>query len=148
MLGKIEGRRISGWQDEMVGWHHNSKNMSLRKLLEIMKDRGAWHAAIHGVTKSWTWLSDWTISTKTPTLDILLYFSFLHSFFIFAFWLFDDSIDISSISETFFSCIQSTNKLIKYTFLFVFFYIYFLVLGFLSFYLYHPFVLAWCPLFH
>ena len=32
----------------------NSKNMSFRKLWEIMKDRGAWHAAVHGVRKSWT----------------------------------------------------------------------------------------------
>ena len=38
----------------MVGWHHNSKDMSLSKLHEIVKDREAWPAALHGVTKSGT----------------------------------------------------------------------------------------------
>ena len=36
----------------MVGWHHDSMDMSLSKLLEIVKDRKAWHAAVHVVTKS------------------------------------------------------------------------------------------------
>ena len=43
--------------DEMVGWHHNSMNMSLSKLRELAMDR---EAVIHGVTNSWTRLSDWT----------------------------------------------------------------------------------------
>ena len=46
-------------EDEMVGWHHHSMDVNLSKLLEIVKDREAWHAAGHGVTKSWTWLSNW-----------------------------------------------------------------------------------------
>ena len=47
--------------DEMVGCHHwLNGQWSLSKLQEIVKDRGAWHAAVHGVTKSWTWLSHWT----------------------------------------------------------------------------------------
>ena len=41
-------------KDEMVGWHHDSMDMSLSKLWEIVKDRRAWSAAVHGVTKSQT----------------------------------------------------------------------------------------------
>ena len=41
-------------EDEMIGWHHNSMDMSLSKFQKKVKDREAWHAAVHGVTKSWT----------------------------------------------------------------------------------------------
>ena len=55
MLAKIEGRRRRGCQRIT-----DSMNMNLSKLQEMVKDREAWRAAVHGVEKSWTQLSDWT----------------------------------------------------------------------------------------
>ena len=54
MLGKTEGRRRRGKQDEMVGWRHDSTDKNMSKLQEIAKDREAWQAVVRGVAKSWT----------------------------------------------------------------------------------------------
>ena len=61
ILGKIEGKKKRGWQ--RMRWLDaitDSKDMGLGGLWDLVMDREAWRAVVHGITKSWTWLSEWT----------------------------------------------------------------------------------------
>ena len=93
MLGKIGGKRKRGQQrTRCLDSITDSMDMNLSKLQEIVKDRGAWGAAVLGVSKNWTQLSDWT-TERTTTMNnnrLCQGFPFLYSFpntwYCLAFW--------------------------------------------------------------
>ena len=61
ILGRIGGRRRRGWQRmKWLDGITDLMDMGLGRLQELVMDRESWHAVIHGVAKSWTWLSNWT----------------------------------------------------------------------------------------
>ena len=73
MLGRIEGRRRSGWQKmRWLDGFTDSMDMSLSKLQETVKNREVWFAAVHRVTKSWTQLSNWKTVTSEMNNIILV----------------------------------------------------------------------------
>ena len=64
--GKDWGQEEKGMtEDEMIGWITDSVDINLSKLWEIVKDREAWHSAVHEVAKSQTWISNWTTVLRT-----------------------------------------------------------------------------------
>ena len=62
--GKDWGQEKGATEDEMVELHHRLDGHEFEETHGIVKDRGAWSAAVHGATKSWTQLSDWTTTKK------------------------------------------------------------------------------------
>ena len=81
MLGKIEGRRRRGWQRMrwLDGITH-TMDMGLGGLRGLVMDREAWSAAVHGVSKGWTWLSDWT---ELNASEFFVCFCFFVLFFVY-----------------------------------------------------------------
>ena len=90
MLGKIEGRRRR--RQQRMRWLDgipDSMDMNLSKFQEMVKNSKAWHAVVHGVTKSRAWLSDWTTTLQKPWEKQAPFFFFNERVFLLLFLLFD-----------------------------------------------------------
>ena len=74
---KRRGHQRMRWLDGIT----DAVDMNLGKLWKMVRDRAAWHAAVHGVTNSWTWLSDWTTTVST-TIEIEVEVFFFKAYFI------------------------------------------------------------------
>ena len=86
-------------EDEMAGWHHRLNGCESEWTPGVGDGHGAWHAVIHGVTKSQTWLSDWTELNWTE-LPSQLYDLMYDTYLCFSFFIFTDYLYLSSFTYT------------------------------------------------